>query len=56
MMLNATFDNISALSDLLGRKQEYPVKTTNLSLDTNKLLHNIVWSTTRHEQDSNSQL
>ena len=40
------------------RKPEYPEKTTDLSQLTNKLNHiiNVVSSTPRHEQDSNSQL
>jgi hypothetical protein len=40
-----------------GGKQEYPEKTTDLLQDTDKTLsHNVVSSTPRHKQDSNSQL
>ena len=38
------------------RKPKYPGKTTDLSQVTDKLYHNVVLSTPRHEQDSNSQL
>jgi hypothetical protein len=33
------------------RKHEYPEKTTDLSQDTDKLYHNVVLSTSHHEQD-----
>jgi hypothetical protein len=71
MVFNATFNNflvISWRSRLLvektrvhgenqstRRKPEYPEKTTYHNSLTN-LSHNIVSSTSRHKQDSNSQL
>jgi hypothetical protein len=55
MVLNATFNNISAISwqsVLLVRET-----TINLSQVTDKLLsHNVVSSTPRHERSLNSQL
>ena len=48
MVFYATFNNI-------WRKQEYPEKTTDLSL-TNLYIYNVVSSTSHHERDSNSQL
>jgi len=42
MLLNATFNNISAISwrsVLLWRKPEYPEKTTDLSKVTDKLYY-----------------
>ena len=38
------------------RKPECKEKTTDLSQVTDKLYHNVVSSTPRHERDSNSQL
>jgi len=38
------------------RKPKYPEETTNLSQVRQTLWHNVVLSTPRHEQDSNSQL
>ena len=47
MLLKATFNNIFVIlwrSVLLGEKQEYPEKTTDLSQVTYKQLHNAVLS------------
>jgi len=55
-MFNSTFNNISIISwreVLLVEETDYQEKTTDLSLT---LSHNIVSSTPRHEQDSNSKL
>ena len=54
----ATFNNISVISWrsvlLVEETAEYPVKTIDLSL-TKFITRNVVSSTHRHEQDSNSQ-
>ena len=58
MVFNATFNNISVISwqsVLLVEETEYPEKTTDLSQVTD-ISHKVVSSTSRHEQDSNSQL
>ena len=39
MVLNATFHNIVVVSFIGGGKQEYPEKTIDLSLVTDKLYH-----------------
>ena len=38
------------------RKPEYPEKTTHISQVTDKISHNVVSSTPRHERVSNSEL
>ena len=49
---NAAFNNISVILEEAG----VPHKTTELLQFTDKLYHNVVSSTSRHERDSNSQL
>jgi len=60
MVFNATFNNISVISwqpVLLVEETGVPEKTNVLAQVTKKpLSHNVVWSTPRHEWDSNSQL
>ena len=58
MVLNATFTNISVISwwsFLLVDENKEPEKTTDLPQVTDKLYHNVVSSTPRHEWDSSSQ-
>jgi hypothetical protein len=59
MVFNDTFNNISVISwrqFYWWRKREYPEKTIDLPQVTDKLYHNVVSSTPRHELDSNSRL
>jgi hypothetical protein len=49
--------NVYALVSFIGGGNWRPEKSPNLTQVTNKLLsHNVVSSTPRHEQNSNSQL
>ena len=58
MVFDTAFNNISAIyrghQFYWWRKMEYQEKTTSLPSLTN-LSHNVVSSTPRHKQDSNSQ-
>jgi len=61
MVLNATFNNISAISwrsDLLVQETEVLGEKNNRSVAIHwqTLSHNVVSSTPRHEPDSKSQL
>jgi hypothetical protein len=51
-VFNAAFNNISVTLEETGVQH----KTTELQQFTDKLYHNVVSSTSRHERDSNSQL
>ena len=53
MVFNANFNNISVIS---WRKPEYPEKPTTCRKSLTNLSHNVVSSTPRHKQGSNSQL
>jgi hypothetical protein len=55
MVLNVTqqyFCKIVAVSFIDGGKSEYPEKTTNIPLVTDKRSHHVISSTPHHESDS----
>ena len=52
MVFNTTFNNISVIG---GGKKYYPEKTRSVASYWQTLSHNVVSSTSRPEQDSNSQ-
>ena len=56
MMFNATFNNILVLSWWIVLLMLETGENHDLSQVTDKLSHNVVSSTLRHERDSNSQL
>ena len=57
MVFNIAFNNILVISwrsVLLVEEAMYPQKITDLSQVTDKLTHNVVWSTPCYEWDLNS--
>jgi len=58
MVFNTTFNNISAIlwRSVLLEETGVPTKKLQTCSKSDKLSHNVVPSTPRHERDSNSKL